>query len=154
MPVLPIGLLAVLVLLAGCASLSGPRGGLDADGQLKPCPSAPRCVSSQAEQPEKRVPPLTLRDAGEQTWDEVREAVGELPRTEIVASQARYLHAEVTSPMGVYIDDLELLREPGGRRVDVRSSARIGYYDFGVNRDRVEALRAWLRGRGLLAADN
>ncbi len=137
------------LLLSACASLSGPRAGLDPEGRLQPCPPAPRCVSSQEAGP--ALLPLHLRDASGATWEAVAALVGGLPRTELVTVQPHYLHAEVTSPWGLYIDDLELLRDAGGRRVQVRSSARIGYYDFGVNRDRVAMLRARLRERGLLA---
>ena len=40
-----------------------------------------------------------------------------------------------------YRDDVELLYTPDKNRVDVRSASKIGYYDFGVNRERIEALR-------------
>ena len=56
----------------------------------------------------------------------------------------------MASPWHVYTDDLELLWLPEHKRVEVRSSSRIGYYDFGVNRERVEALRARLLEQGAL----
>ena len=38
-------------------------------------------------------------------------------------------------------DDLEFVLLPGASSIEVRSSARIGYYDMKVNRNRVEAIR-------------
>jgi uncharacterized protein (DUF1499 family) len=34
--------------------------------------------------------------------------------------------------------------------IAVRSASRVGYYDFGINRERLEALRAKLRDMGTL----
>lgn len=148
-----VALLPFLVLsamLSACSSLSGPPAGLGPGGQLQPCPSAPRCVSSQAAAP--GVAPLRLRDGSPSTWTAVAEAVEALPRSTLVSVQDHYLHAEIISPWGLYTDDLELLRAPDAQTVQLRSSARVGYYDFGVNRDRVAALRARLDELGLLAA--
>ena len=130
----------VLLLLPGLA-LAGES--------LTACPSAPRCVSSQASDERHRVEPFVLVDPGEQGWAKVVDEVRKSERTTIRHSDARYLHAEVLSPWRVYTDDLELLRGADGR-VDVRSSARIGYYDFRVNRRRVEALRARLLEAGAI----
>ena len=138
-------------LLSGCASLTEHRIGLTADGGLQPCGSAPRCVSSQADDPDRRVAPLVLKSR--QSWTAVAEAVNALPRTRLVAGEGPYLRAEVVSPWGVYIDDVELLRRADSTLVDIRSTGRIGYYDFGVNRDRVAAWREHLRQRGLLRPD-
>lgn len=143
--------MSVLVLAGGlgaCAALGGDAGRID--GRLKPCPPAPHCVSSLALEPRHRVEAFTLADPAT-GWARVAEVVAAQPRTTLVTREATYLHAEVSSPWGVYTDDLELLLGAGGR-VEVRSTSRIGYYDFGVNRERVEALRAALQRAGLITA--
>ncbi len=38
-----------------------------------------------------------------------------------------------------FIDDVELLVSKDQKRVDVRSTSRVGYSDRGVNRKRIEA---------------
>lgn len=134
-------------LLAACSSL--PAGGLR-DGRLLPCAAAPHCVSSLADDADHRVAPLTLAAPGPVAWDHVVATVAGSPRTTLAQRQDRYAHAEVVSPWHFYTDDLELLWD-GAARVDVRSSSRIGYYDFHVNRDRVEALRAKLQAEGVAA---
>ncbi len=146
-------LISTLGVLTGCATLTDFTTGLTAKGQLTPCPAAPHCVSSQATEPGRFVEPLHLRDTEEQTWQSVIAIVKQQPRTEVVDQQAGYAHAEVVSPWRVYTDDLELLRDLPGPVVNVRSSSRIGYYDFQVNRERVEALRKALADAGLLAAE-
>jgi uncharacterized protein (DUF1499 family) len=43
-----------------------------------------------------------------------------------------------------FVDDLELWFDPVNQTVQVRSASRVGRKDFGVNRQRVEALRSGL----------
>ena len=40
-----------------------------------------------------------------------------------------------------FVDDVELALEPRTQTFAVRSAARLGYGDFGVNRKRIEAIR-------------
>jgi uncharacterized protein (DUF1499 family) len=49
-----------------------------------------------------------------------------------------------------FVDDLELHLRPAEKLIAVRSAARLGHSDLGVNRKRVEGLRAVLRERGVI----
>jgi uncharacterized protein (DUF1499 family) len=84
-------------------------------------------------------------------WKAARSAVLALPGTIIVAESKSYLHAESTSDLMGYVDDLELHLVAESRRIDVRSASRVGYGDAGVNRARVEALREALVEAGAVA---
>ncbi len=53
----------------------------------------------------------------------------------------RYLWATFRSRVFRFVDDLELRLDEAGGVIHVRSAARLGYADFGVNRKRVVALR-------------
>jgi len=108
-------------------------------------------VSSEAEDAEHRVDAFALDDRVEPAvaWGGVREAVAALPRTRIVDEAPGYLRAECRSRLFRFVDDLELELRAGERRVAVRSASRVGRSDLGVNRRRVEALRAALRERAL-----
>lgn len=136
---------------AGCAAMTERSVGL-VDGRLTDCPRWPRCVSSAASDPDKRVAPFVVRGEPARAWRQAKAAVQAMPRTIIVDRRERYIRAEVTSPWHLYTDDLELLLLPAAGLIQVRSSARIGYYDFNVNRDRVEGLRATLADRGVVVA--
>lgn len=63
------------------------------------------------------------------------------PRTGIVTARADYIHAVQRSRWLGFADDLECHLPADERLVHVRSAARVGWYDFGVNRARVERLR-------------
>jgi uncharacterized protein (DUF1499 family) len=64
------------------------------------------------------------------------------PRTTIVKAEAGYLHAECSTRLLKFTDDLELWLDEPNQVIHVRSSSRLGRKDLGVNRARVEALRA------------
>lgn len=85
-------------------------------------------------------------------WQELRQAVEALPGTVVVIHDDRYLHAESTSSMMRYVDDLELLLDRATGRVDVRSASRVGYGDMGVNAARVQLLRDLATERGVMGS--
>ena len=141
--------LALALALAGCAG--APPAGLGLHhGALAPCPATPNCVSSDATDPEQRVAAFELAAPPPVAWHALRLAVESLPRTLVVAQTDEYLHAECTSALFRFVDDLELHRLPDGRTLAVRSASRLGRSDLGVNRRRVEALRARLVADGIV----
>lgn len=133
-----------LLALAGCAA-SPPDSLRGVDGaSLAPCPSAPRCVSSQAEDPGKRVPPLHHAGTRQASRRAIVSVVEAMEASRVVTAEGDYVHATYTSDWLGFVDDVEFVINRG-TRIDVHSSARIGYYDFGVNRARVEAIRRRLQ---------
>jgi uncharacterized protein (DUF1499 family) len=147
----------ISLLLAGLAALgllacSGTRptylGVIDQ--RLAPCPASPNCIASDAIDPDRDIEPFTLEVGPDEGWAAAVEAVRALPRTEIVRSTNHYLHAECTSAMFRYVDDLELHLRPGDGVIAVRSASRLGHSDFGVNRRRVERLRETLVEAGVI----
>ena len=85
-----------------------------------------------------------------QAWQAARVAVAALPDTRVIAASASRLHAESTSDIFGFVDDLELQLRPSQRLIAVRSASRLGYGDLGVNRERVEALRRALVETGTI----
>ena len=112
--------------------------------RLAPCSSSPNCVSSDAQDALHRVEPIAFDAPPAQAFSAAREAVAALPRCRIVDERDDYLHAECTSALMGYVDDLELHLRPTDGAIAVRSASRLGYSDMGVNRRRVEALRGAL----------
>ena len=114
-------------------------------GRLAPCRRTPNCVSSQAEPQDQEhyIAPLAFRG----TMAELRRAVESMPRATVVTVQAQYLYAEFRTMLMRYVDDVELYYDERAGLVHVRSASRLGRRDFGLNRKRVEELRARLRSR-------
>ena len=112
-----------------------------AAGRLRACPDSPNCVSSQAPDAAHRVEPIAFAGDPADVLDRLRRAVVSLPRARIVSVGEGYLHAEFTSLLFRFVDDVELLVDPAERLVHVRSASRVGYSDLGANRRRVDAIR-------------
>jgi uncharacterized protein (DUF1499 family) len=136
--------LVVLLLLPACAD---PRAaGVDpASGGLAACPGSPNCVCStpHAESPaDAAIAPLAYRGTRADAHRRLLAALAQEPRTTVVSDDGAYIHAICTSLIFRFVDDVELLIDEARQRVEVRSLSRVGYSDLGVNRRRVERLRA------------
>jgi uncharacterized protein (DUF1499 family) len=111
------------------------------DGKLAPCPSSPNCVSTQAEDADHRMEPIALTGTASEALARLKQALSALPRTVIVTETEDYLHAECTSLLFRFVDDVEFWIDVPNRLIHFRSASRVGRYDFGVNRARMEAIR-------------
>jgi uncharacterized protein (DUF1499 family) len=116
-----------------------------ADGRLAPCKRTPNCVSSQADPLDREhyIAPIAFKG----TSSELRRAVESMERSTVIAADGGYLYAEFRTRLLRYVDDLELCYDERAGLVHVRSASRLGRRDFGVNRKRVEALRALIQSR-------
>jgi len=129
---------------ASCAAQQSANSGGSA-AVMKACPDSPNCVSSEAQDQKHHIAPLTFALPAAEAWQLLQEQVAKLPRTVIVADKPGYLHVECRSALFGFVDDLEFYLRAEQGLIAVRSAARSGYYDFGVNRRRVEGLRVVLR---------
>ena len=146
-------LLLLSALLVGCSG-SNQSTKLGVKGaQLTPCPSSPNCVSSDASDAEHQIAPIELEGSADEAWTAIRDLVSELPRTQVITDNSGYLHAECRSAVFGFVDDLELNLRPTEGVIAVRSAARSGYSDFGVNRQRIEDLRSALSTRSVTVID-
>ncbi len=120
------------------------------DGRLTPCPASPNCVCSDHCDQQHHVQPFLLKQPAAQAWETVKQVVRQLPRTRIITQTDAYLHAECSSAVFGFVDDLELHLRPADNIIAVRSASRLGHSDFGVNRKRVETLRARLQQQNII----
>jgi uncharacterized protein (DUF1499 family) len=132
-------ILAVLLTVLSCAS-NPPKVQL-VDGRLRACPNSPNCVSSESDSPSSRIEPLTFQGQPEKAWSDLKETVRELGG-EIQEEHGGYFWATFTSRVFRFVDDVEFRMVSTDGIVHVRSGSRVGYSDLGVNRRRVEKLRA------------
>lgn len=119
------------------------------NGLLKPAPASPNAVSSQATGGYHRIAPLRYNGTPEPAMAALRSIVESIPRTSIVEERADYLYAEFTSRLIGYVDDVEFYFPPNEPVIHVRSASRLGHSDFGVNRRRIEDMRAKLAAAGV-----
>ncbi len=129
--------------IAGCTGTPPGNSGVK-DGKLAPCPASPNCVSSQTQSTDKEhaIEPLTYTGSAPAAISELKKIILGMKRTKIVAETGTYLRAECTSAMWRFVDDVEFYVDEHAKVIHVRSAARMGKSDLGVNRKRVEAIRA------------
>lgn len=113
--------------------------------QLPPCPSSPNCVSSQAADQDHFIAPFKITGNVEEAWTALKKALTGQSRTLITSETGDTLHAEATSLVFRFVDDIDAILDAEAKVIHIRSASRVGYGDFGVNRKRVEMLRAQLQ---------
>ena len=134
---------AAMAALFGSLFAGTPPADLGArDGRLAPCPDKPNCVSSQSADDAHRVAPFPLRGGALSSMALLARVVAAQPGATIVVQRDDYLYATFASKIMGFVDDVEFVVDAPRGVVDVRSASRLGHSDLGVNRKRVEALRA------------
>ena len=119
------------------------------NGKLAPVVKKPNNVSSQADVGDRAhyVAPLKFTGDATVAFQKLLKMVQSQPRASVVTQDGQYLHAEFSSPLMGFVDDVEFLLAPEQGLIHVRSAARLGYSDLGVNRKRAESLRAQFESR-------
>jgi uncharacterized protein (DUF1499 family) len=112
------------------------------DGRLAPCPDSPNCVSTQAADREHRIEPISFEGPAASIIPRLKTALASVPRMRIVAEKGDYLHAEATSLIFRFVDDVEFFVDREARLIHVRSASRVGHSDLGVNRRSMEQIRS------------
>jgi len=158
-------LLALLIVIAGAAAgsvlhavftkgdsvFSGKRPAYlgVTDGRLARCKPTPNCVSSQADaaDAEHYIAPIAFKGGTVEAMAALRKALDGMPRCTVIRHDATYLYAEFRSKLLGYVDDVEFVHDTKAGVIHVRSASRLGRRDFGVNRERVEAIRARMERR-------
>ncbi|MGD1855502.1 MAG: DUF1499 domain-containing protein [Leptolyngbyaceae cyanobacterium] len=118
------------------------------DSQLLDCPASPNCVSTTASDDEHRIDPIEYTAEPDAVRDRLVAILNNQPRTEIVEQTDDYILVEFTSRLMGFVDDAEFYFLPDGHTIAMRSAARLGESDLGVNRRRLEQFRLALQSLG------
>lgn len=144
---LPAALIAIVLLpILGLAALSLTAGrpenlGIH-DGQLAECPSTPNCVSTFTTAALQRMDPIRFDGTTGEARARLREVLSTRPRTTIVTVEDNYLHAECSTRLFRFVDDVEFLIDESEGLIHFRSASRAGHSDLGENRRRMEQIVA------------
>jgi uncharacterized protein (DUF1499 family) len=113
-------------------------------GRLVPCPDRPNCVSSQAADSEHAIAPIAMYRDPAAAMSDLADVIRAMHGATVIAAGPDYLHAEFASTVFGFVDDVEFVPDASANVIHVRSAARLGASDFGVNRRRVETIRVTL----------
>jgi uncharacterized protein (DUF1499 family) len=119
------------------------------DGRLAPPKTTPNCVSSQANaaDAEHYIAPIPFKGDVPAAMSAVRKAVEGMTDATIIRQDGGYLYAEYRTKLMRFVDDVEFFYDDKAGLIHVRSASRLGRRDMGVNRARIEAVRARIEGR-------
>eukprot|EP01134_Creolimax_fragrantissima_P005198 CFRG5198T1 len=118
------------------------------DGQFKPVPSSPNCVSSMAPKEDKHyIDPIAYtQDTGAEALAHLKSVLekSKAGSNAILVGESAtdsYLHYEYTTPIMGFVDDFEFYVDEAAKVIHVRSASRVGYSDAGANKARVNSVR-------------
>lgn len=109
--------------------------------RLSPCPQKPNCVSSLETEKNRYVEPLRYAGSTKEAMSKIGNILKSMKNVRIVSSDDRYIHAEFTTPIFKFVDDVEFLADEGSQAIILKSASRVGTYDFGANRKRINRIR-------------
>ena len=109
--------------------------------KLKTCPDSPNCVSSQAQDPAHHIKPFTYTSTKIKAKKTILAIFRSTPRTRIVVDEENFIHAEISSSLFGFIDDIQFIWSEKDKTIQIHSSSRTGYWDLGKNRRRLEEIR-------------
>ncbi|MFN7571714.1 MAG: DUF1499 domain-containing protein [Betaproteobacteria bacterium] len=118
------------------------------DGRLKPPSRTENSVGSQAALYDgdgaryAAIEPLRYSGDGAAALTKIGRIAMAMPGARIMQSGPDYLYVQFHTRWLKFVDDAEFWVDPAGGVIHVRSASRLGRKDFGVNRARIEAIRA------------
>ena len=126
------GLLAPILMLFHLVGPVPADLGLS-NGALRACQTTAHCASQTWESSNPTA-----------DFNRLSSLVRESPRTLVVDQSETYLHAEASSALFGFVDDLELFADSEKGQIQARSESRLGDADLGVNAARLAELRSGL----------
>ncbi len=139
---------AALPGLAGLFTGNAPNLGVQ-DGQLAPCPDSPNCVVSQGADLDHEIAPIRYEGDRETAREALLKVLTVVPNTTVVEQRDDYIRTASTSKLLGFVDDGEFFFPAEESIIQVRSAARLGESDLGVNRRRLEQIRLALADLGI-----
>ncbi|MBS1256854.1 MAG: hypothetical protein MAG581_02682 [Deltaproteobacteria bacterium] len=131
----------IISIISGCSANRPDNLGLK-NNLLAPCPKTPNCVSSQTNDLRHQIAPITYEGSLGLAKERLNQVILSMRDTKIITQNHEYWHVEFTTLLLRFIDDVEIYFEESKAVIHVRSASRLGYWDLGVNRRRVERIRS------------
>jgi len=106
---------------------------------MPPCPSTPNCISSQADDTH-RIDPFRIAGDANAAFDKLRQLLAQRSDTTVISPDDTTIKVEFRTTLG-FVDDGLFVLDGANNLIHVRSAARLGYWDLGKNRLRMEEIR-------------
>ena len=134
--------LSPVIALAVLSALATKPKNLGANnGRLAPCPNSPNCVSTQTSDSQHTMEAIVFDVSPDDAMRKLKAVLAVIPRMEIITETESYIHAEATSLIFRFRDDVEFFIDQQSNLIHFRSASRVGKSDLGANRKRMEEIR-------------
>ncbi|MGK0367870.1 MAG: hypothetical protein ACI9QD_001010 [Thermoproteota archaeon] len=108
------------------------------------CPDKPNCVSSHKEEHKDRyIKPLKIKKISD--FEKVFKFIKGHTDIKIVRKKSEFFQVIYKTKWLRFKDDVYFELDKVNNLIHVRSSSRVGHYDFGANRSRIERIRKLLK---------
>ncbi|MBN2418225.1 MAG: DUF1499 domain-containing protein [Deltaproteobacteria bacterium] len=134
-------LIVIALIVLGYSSRSGEAAGIS-EGRLTECPDKPNCVCSEYKNDKDHyIDPVMISAITPDIPNILKESIQETGGT-IQTESREYIAATFSSSVFGFVDDLEVRIDYDKNEIHFRSASRVGHSDMGVNRKRVESIKA------------
>ena len=129
--------IAMAWFITSCVSMidNPPELGVDAEGQFKPCPDKPNCISSQAQSEDQFLTPIAVPYEG--LFEKIKSRCDKEFSVTWTDSKPQYLRGVFVTTIMRYPDDVEFYYDKDKSLLHFRSASRFGYSDMGKNKSRM-----------------
>ncbi|UCE54827.1 MAG: DUF1499 domain-containing protein [Desulfobacterales bacterium] len=108
---------------------------------MEPCPKTPNCVSSVDTDRRHSVNPLRFAGSAKDAQYMLLRILNEIEGARVVTFEKNYIQVEFISSVFRFTDDVHFYFDDHKKIIHVKSTSRLGFYDLGVNRRRIEKIR-------------
>ncbi|MGL4989307.1 MAG: DUF1499 domain-containing protein [Cetobacterium sp.] len=108
------------------------------------CSNAPNCVSSESKNTKYFIEPIIINSENKDIKNKLIETILKL-NGKILENHDNYLKVAFYSKVFNFEDVAEFRIDYDKNIINIKSKAQTGWYDFGVNRKRMEKIRAALK---------
>ena len=106
---------------------------------LPSCPASPNCVSSQATD-SHRIEPFKVTENSALVFEKLWKLLAWRSDTTVISTDDTTIRVEFRTMVG-FVDDALFVLDSASGLIHIRSAARLGYWDLGKNRSRMEEIR-------------
>ncbi|MCG9874649.1 MAG: DUF1499 domain-containing protein [Leptospiraceae bacterium] len=140
--VFTISSLFILVSLFNCSGTRPDDIGIRENGELKPCPPSPNCVSSFCDPKDEQhfIMAIDLKKSLPDSMKDLKSVLSNQGNAVIIKETENYIYAEFTSKIMGFVDDVEFYIDAKSNKLHYRSASRLGHSDLGVNRKRINKI--------------
>ena len=115
---------AIALMLSNCTA-NRPVDADGKNGKLAACPDRPNCVSSLSDDKEHFIAPLTYKGSMAEATAHLLSVLDQMKGAKIVSRTDTTIHAEFTSTVFGFVDDVDFRFDAADRRIDLRSASRV-----------------------------